>query len=431
MNADWMEILRHSITVLFLGYIYFQFLFSLLDARLKRSYCVYAYYFHIIVCNIFYDHILDLYLHQYRWYIPLGNTFHLIYLIFSIWLSYKIFSGSFVKIQIAIMITEALSVSLCTGSVAIFRFLFKMPPYLNLFAGEGIVFPLTLLSMFAAFKFVMFFGKDYFNMYRQKEPRHKKILMFIFILQVAFGHVSYWIMRFRGPSLLLLVFSIVFVSFIVLFYDQNKSLYMQKHYLMQQQALTEAHTTALQNHIEITKVFRDDISCYIDDLQHLPDVKKASPAVQKYMEDLLDTWKNLSYTEYCSDMMINYFLHHISRSNAARHLTIQIDFQQFEIGNISSFDILGVLHHLYNYVFENRCQTSDSPQEISLQSKTDNNYFILRIIAPASLDFDKNTLNSYHAIGLIKSIIRKYRGTLEMDVQLTSFCVTAQLQHNL
>ena len=431
MNADWMEILRHSITVLFLGYIYFQFIFSLLDARLKRSYCVYAYYFHIIVCNIFYDHILDLYLHQYRWYIPLGNAFHLIYLIFSIWLSYKVFSGSFVKIQIAFIITECLAVSLSLGSVAIFRFLFKMPPYLNPVAGEGIVFPLTLLSLFAAFKLVMFFGENYFNMYRQKEPRHKKLLICICILWGIFAQVSYWIMHFSVSSLTPLFFLMALISFIVLFYSRNKFLYVQKHYLMQQQTLTEAHNAALQNHIEITKVFRDDISRYIDDLQQLPDVKKASSAVQKYVEDLLDTWNNLSYAEYCSDMMINYFLYHISQSNAARQLAIQIDFQQFETGHISSFDILGVLHHLYNYAYENCCQTLDSLQEISIQSNTDNNYFVLRIIAPASLEFDRNTLNSYHAIGLIKSIIRKYRGTLEMDVQLTSFCVTARLQHNL
>ena len=431
MNADWMEIIRYSITVLFLGYVYFQFLFSLLDARLKRSYFVYAYYFHIIVCNIFYDRILALYLHQYRWYIPLGNTFHLIYLIFYIWLSYKVFSGSFVKIQIAFIITECLSVSLCLGSVAIFRFLFDMPPYVNLVAGEGIAFPLTLLSIFAAFKLVLFLGQNYFNMYRQKEPRHQKILICICIFWGIFIQVSHWIMQLRVSSLLPLVFFMALVSFIVLFYNQNKFLHMQKHYLMQQQALTEAHTTALQNHIEVTKVFRDDISRYIDDLQHLSDVKKASPAVQKYMAALLDTWNNLSYTEYCSDMMINYFLHHISRLNAAKQLTIQIDFQQFETGNISSFDILGVLHHLYNYAFENCCQTSDSLQEISIQSNTDNNYFVLRISAPASLEFDRNTLNSYHAIGLIKSIIRKYRGTLEMDVQLSSFCVTARLQYNL
>ena len=431
MSEYWIESIRYTIFLLLLYYFSCQIMLRLLNLRLSKYFFIIPYYCIMLSRTIVYDRILFPYLNQYDWYLPISNLLQFASLFLLLALCY-VFSDSLLKISLATIICESIFALLYAPAVMGARWLFHQPPYTNMIPGDGFAFPLTLIFAYILYRIIIIISKSWFSSYKEREPQHRRILACICILFISWNKIGFWIVNYTLLSPVIPSFFLVAIFITVTLIIRNRRLKQQNYYLLIQQTLLEEHYATLLNHVTITTEFYDELNHYIDDIKHFSELNTPSPAVKQYARDLLSSYNDLACENYCSESIINYFLSNIIHVDGDLDFTITVDFDDFNAGDISIIDILGILHHLYSYILNDFSKNQKfSLASLLIKSYCDGPYLVL---AFEMNSFEKSSISPsllHPGIKLVQALVHKYDGSLKTEVNGQTTCLLARIQRNV
>lgn len=153
-----------------------------------------------------------------------------------------------------------------------------------------------------------------------------RILVIAFILTCSIALVLYFIYRFR-----------------------RKALEKEREYLELQQILLEEHYAALEEKMELTKRYREDIRKYMDRLREIVGDEADMKAYQPQFSD--DLWES-GQGEYCDNPVLNSIFKHKKEECEASGIHADFEISGLDGCSFRDMDMVGILYNLFDNAIE-------------------------------------------------------------------------------
>ncbi len=260
---------------------------------------------------------------------------------------------------------------------------------------------------------------------------------------------SYWISIIVVPSgsltlllnnlsahtdpVIILMDSIIILGINILwFYTYDRISHLSKleieNYMMEQQNKSyEKQLLIMKDSEEATRALRHDLKNHLTALDALSQEGAAAKYAQSLAQQLQDT-QSLSNTGLLAlDSLINYKL-----SPLATDIKLTYDVHISPDLPIEDFDLIIILGNLIDNALEALEKIDDGQKELSLLINYDKGRLIIQLKNSYIGELNKTlyttkTNKQYHGIGLknVKSVVQKYRGTL--DITFSNSIFTAEV----
>lgn len=147
---------------------------------------------------------------------------------------------------------------------------------------------------------------------------------------------------------LLLTCSIALILYSI-YRFRRKALERERKYLELQQILLKEHYSALEEKMELSKRYQEDIRKYMERLKKI--VGKES-VFWEYQQEAAEDFRSLNQGEYCDNPVLNSIFRHKREECEACGIRADIQISGLDGCNFRDMDMVGILYNLFDNAIE-------------------------------------------------------------------------------
>lgn len=239
-----------------------------------------------------------------------------------------------------------------------------------------------------------------------------------------------------------LVYQAIMISLIIIqFYSLKRSHQLLKAEEMMEQIQAEIHHTykycmlADEKFHEISKL-RHDVNNQVQAIKHLIYAEQNEEA-EKLIEQLQSKLGNLQNGHLCNNPVLNAVL--LPKSYEANNEEIETEIILNDCENLpfEQYDLCSLFSNLFDNAIE-ACKKIECKNQrfINVRSMRNGNYFVIKILNSCNIMIDgkktfaltKRKTGHGYGMEIIKNIVNKYEGDLNIESDNGQFCVIVALK---
>lgn len=239
-----------------------------------------------------------------------------------------------------------------------------------------------------------------------------------------------------------LVYQSIMISLIIIqFYSLKRSHELSKAEKMMEQIQSEIHHTyqyfmlADEKFHEISKL-RHDVNNHVQAIKHLV-LDDQNAEAQELLDQLQGKLENLQNGHLCSNPVLNAVLMPKSYDANSAGIETEIILNDCNELPFEQYDLCSLFSNLFDNAIDACKKVIDEKNRfIEIKSRSNGGYFVVRVtnsceeIFDAKKTFPLTKKRKGHGYGLqiIRSIVNKYHGDMNIDSANGKFCVTVALK---